>query len=569
MPSSWEAIALNDLAVLTIGGDWGKDADFDDPEFVSVLCIRGSEFRNWDSDKGSSASLRKVKKSSLEGRILVKGDILVEISGGGPEQPVGRTVLIDNSVLSFSKETPKICTNFLRLLRTTGNIDSNFLNQYLLFFYRTGKIRDYQGGSNNLRNLRFNDYLEIKIPLPPIYEQHRIVAKIEALFSELDKGIESFKTAREQLKIYRQALLKHAFSGKLTEQWRAENTGNLESAEALLQRIQTERQQRYQQQLKDWEQSKSPPAPLLQRGESGPSTGKENVTAATTPFITTDAVIPPFEKGGLGGISKPKPPKTPPPLTAEELAELPELPEGWVWVQLEALVSGIDQGWSPKCENFPASFEEWGVIKTTAVQHGKFLEEENKSLPTDLKPREQHELKEGDILITRAGPRVRVGVCCLVRKVRNNLMNCDKVYRIRSLEAVCSPDYLEAALNSPRILDDIEKIKSGINDSGVNLNQGAFLRLAIPYCSLTEQEFVLNELDRKLSITAQMDQNIESALQQAEALRQSILKKAFSGQLVPQEPNDEPASVLLERIRAEQTALSAQPKVAKNKRSKP
>jgi type I restriction enzyme S subunit len=72
------------------------------------------------------------------------------------------------------------------------------------------------------------------IPLPPINEQHRIVAKIEVLFSELDKGIESFKTAREQLKIYQQALLKHAFSGKLTEQWRAENQDKLETTETLL-----------------------------------------------------------------------------------------------------------------------------------------------------------------------------------------------------------------------------------------------------------------------------------------------------------------------------------------------
>jgi type I restriction enzyme S subunit len=363
------------------------------------------------------------------------------------------------------------------------------------------------------------------IPLPPTNEQHRIVSKIEALFSALDKGIESFKTAREQLKIYRQALLKHAFSGKLTEQWRAENADKLESADALLQRIQTERQQRYQQQLKEW------------------------------------------EAGGKQG-SKPKALKTLSLLTDEELTELPVLPDGWIWVQLEYLVTGIDQGWSPKCENTPAADGEWGVIKTTAVQHCKFLEEENKSLPKDLKPREQHKLNSGDILITRAGPRVRVGVCCLVRKVRDNLMNCDKVYRIRSFEGVCRPDYIEANLNSPRILDEIEKIKSGINDSGVNLNQGAFLRLAVPYCSLTEQEFVLGELDRKLSITVQLDQNIECALQQAEALRLSILKKAFSGQLVPQDPNDEPASVLLERIQAEKAAQSAQSKPKKTPKRK-
>lgn len=121
-----------------------------------------------------------------------------------------------------------------------------------------------------------------EFPIPPKNEQHRIVAKIEALFSGLDKGIESFKTAREQLKIYRQVLLKHAFSGKLTAQWRADrdrdrdniplrdvipngNGNEHQTAEALLQRIQNERKQRYQQQLKDWEangkQGRKPKAP--------------------------------------------------------------------------------------------------------------------------------------------------------------------------------------------------------------------------------------------------------------------------------------------------------------------
>ena len=91
-----------------------------------------------------------------------------------------------------------------------------------------------------------------KFPLAPVAEQHRIVAKIEALFSELDKGVESLKTARKQLKVYRQAVLKHAFEGKLTAQWREENKDKLEPADELLARIQKEREARYQQQLADW-----------------------------------------------------------------------------------------------------------------------------------------------------------------------------------------------------------------------------------------------------------------------------------------------------------------------------
>lgn len=354
-----------------------------------------------------------------------------------------------------------------------------------------------------------------KVSLPPLAEQQRIVTKIEELFSELDKGVENLRTAQQQLKVYRQALLKHAFEGKLTAGWRAQNPDKLESADTLQPRIQQEREARYQQHLQEW--------------EANCKTG-----------------------------SKPKAPKPLPPLTAEEQAELPGLPEGWGWVQLEALITSLDQGWSPKCENHQAFGDGWGVIKTTAIQHGQFLEHQNKALPNAFAPRIQHQLNAGDILITRAGPRVRVGVCCLVRKVSQNLMNCDKAYRIRSLETLCQASYLEGVLNSPRILDELERVKSGINDSGVNLNQGAFLKLAIPLCSAFEQQVVLAELEQKLSVLDQLEQTITHSLQQAEALRQSILKKAFSGQLVPQDPNDEPANVLLERIRAER---AAQPKV--------
>ena len=91
-----------------------------------------------------------------------------------------------------------------------------------------------------------------KLPLAPQNEQRRIVAKIEELFSELDKGIESLKAARAKLNIYRQAVLKHAFEGKLTAQWREENKDKLETPEQLLARIKQEREARYEKQLQEW-----------------------------------------------------------------------------------------------------------------------------------------------------------------------------------------------------------------------------------------------------------------------------------------------------------------------------
>ncbi len=383
------------------------------------------------------------------------------------------------------------------------------LNRYLLYALNQVNYRGFANGTTRLK-LTQAAMRQLPINLAPLAEQHRIVAKIEELFSELDQGVASLKTAREQLNVYRQSLLKNAFEGKLTAAWRAAHADQLETAAALQQRIARERQTRYQQQLADWQTA----------GQPGP---------------------------------KPKPPKPLPPLTPEELADLPELPVGWGWARLEALVSGVDQGWSPKCNGRRVDENEWAVIKTTAIQHGRFDELENKALPPELAPRTQHELQPGDILVTRAGPRVRVGVCCLVRSVKPKLMNCDKAYRVRALSSLSSPEFLEAVLNSPRVLDVLERIKSGINDSGVNLNQGAFLELAVPFCGLREQQAVVQELESKLSEADQLDQTLATALQQADALRQSILKKAFHGQLEKQDKNEEPASALLERIRAEKS----------------
>ncbi|WP_113922706.1 restriction endonuclease subunit S [Cognataquiflexum aquatile] len=200
---------------------------------------------------------------------------------------------------------------------------------------------------------------------------------------------------------------------------------------------------------------------------------------------------------------------------------------------IDFVIEKLDQGWSPKCLNeYSKDENEWAVIKTSAVQHGHFVAYENKILPKDLKPRVQHELKAGDILITRAGPRIRVGVCCLVRKTRHRLINCDKVYRIKVNTKIIMPEYFELILNTPFYQREIEKMKSGISDSGLNLTQSKFLKIEIPIPSLEEQQLIVSELESKLTICDKIEETISQSLLQAETLRQSILKKAFEGRLV-------------------------------------
>lgn len=222
MVIEWASTPLENLLGHVIGGDWGKDESYEDPGFQMAVCIRGSEFKNWRNNFGSTSVKRKIKNSSLYTRKLQPNDILIEISGGGPEQPVGRTVLISNKVLDqFSY--PVICTNFIRLARPFERISSSFLNYYLTYFYLSGEIINYQGGSNNLRNLKFSKYTSIQIPLPPAAEQKIIADRLDILLAQVEATKTRLERILQILKQFRQSVLAAAVSGRLTKDWRKQN----------------------------------------------------------------------------------------------------------------------------------------------------------------------------------------------------------------------------------------------------------------------------------------------------------------------------------------------------------
>ena len=345
-----------------------------------------------------------------------------------------------------------------------------------------------------------------KFPIPPLAEQHRIVAKIEELFSELDKGVENLKTARAQLKVYRQALLKHAFEGKLTAEWREQNKDKLETASALQQRIQTERAARYQQQLTDWQ-----------------ATG---------------------QKG-----SKPKAPKPLPPLTNDELADLPELSEGWIYTRFGLVIDEPTYGTSKKCDY---EIEGTGVLRIPNVVSGRIDASDLKHAQFTDDEIATYKLNTGDILIIRSNGSVSiVGRCAVVSENDTKFLYAGYLIRLRPNKLLVESRYLLNifSLHSTRKQIELKaKSTSGVN----NINTGEIQSLIISLCGIKEQKVIVEYLEARLSEVDQLDQSITIALQQSEALRQSILKKAFSGALVPQEANDEPASVLLARIKSEQ-----------------
>lgn len=363
-------------------------------------------------------------------------------------------------------------------------------------------------------------YAKKSLYLPPLNEQHRIVAKIEELFSELDKGVESLKAAREQLKVYRQAVLKAAFEGRLTEAWRREHEGELESAGELLARIKAEREARYQQQLAEWQQ-----AVADWEAAGGKASGNKKP-------------------------AKPRKPKELPPLTAEELAELPQLPEGWVIVRF-GKVARIRNGFAFKSKDFLKSKSvdtDVPLIRQTQLGGKNVDLSQAVYLPNAfLQEYREYIVEKGGVLIGLSGA---IGKVSIYKEERPALQNQRTGLVLPIVPNLISNNFFLFFLYT--IEDKLIAKGKGVgvqNVSGMDIEKLPFI---LP--PTIEQHQIVQEIEARFSAVEQMEKAIDEGLKKAEALRQSILKQAFAGKLVPQDPNDEPASELLARIRAERAA---------------
>lgn len=213
------------------------------------------------------------------------------------------------------------------------------------------------------------------------------------------------------------------------------------------------------------------------------------------------------------------------------------LPTGWteaaVLDLLEPLSDGrlVHQGWSPRCETVPSSDpNDWGVLKTTAIQDGWFCDEHNKRLPDELDPRPLLEVSAGDLLMTCAGPRARCGVPALVRTTRPRLMISGKMYRMRPSQHA-EPGYLEAALRTSAAQLAIDQLKTGMSESGMNLTHERFATLRIPVAPAAEQRRIVAKLDALTARTARARADLDRIPALAARYKQAVLAKAFSGEL--------------------------------------
>jgi type I restriction enzyme S subunit len=174
---------------------------------------------------------------------------------------------------------------------------------------------------------------------------------------------------------------------------------------------------------------------------------------------------------------------------------VPEIPAHWKVGQLKHVTTSIEQGWSPQCDSQQATEGEWGVLKVGCVNSGRLAEHQNKKLPRTLEPRINLEVRDGDILVSRANTRELVGLAAAVHHPRSKLLLCDKLFRFRALKDHSDPNYLTYGIRLPSSRAQIESQTNGASDSMQNIGQRVVRDLYLPVAPIEEQRLIVRVLD--------------------------------------------------------------------------
>lgn len=374
-------------------------------------------------------------------------------------------------------------------------------------------VRSVQYGATK-PGLSLEQVREFEVPIPPLPEQHRIVEAIESYFTRLDDAVVSLERVKRNLKRYRASVLQAAVEGRLVpteaELARAEGR-DYEPASVLLERILEERRRRWK------------------------------------------------ESGGRGTYKEPQAPDT---------NNLPELPEGWCWVTVDQVaaheVNALTDG--PFGSNLKTSHYTTSgprVIRLQNIGDGRFLDEKAHISEKHFETLKKHSVQPGDIVIASLGqdlPRA-----CLVPKGLGQAIVKADCIKFSVHRNTVDPAYANHALNSPPLKKRAESLTHGLGRPRIGLT--LLRQIVLPLPPKAEQSRIVAEVDNLLDLGLAADMAAQEDIFRCSRLRQSILKWAFEGKLVDQDPNDEPASVLLERIQAERKAAT-KPKGAEGPRQR-
>lgn len=501
LPKGWAAVTLEQIAVWGSGGT--PDRKRADYYGGGIPWVKTGELgQMFVCDTEETLSPLGLKNSSA--KVYPAGSVGIAMYGA----TIGKV-----SIWAIDAATNQACA----VAEPCPDVTFTRFLYYLLASIKRGLVSAGKGGAQP--NISQGLLREWPVLLPPLPEQHRIVAKIEALFSELEAGEASLTRARAQLSLYRQSLLKAAFQGKLTAGWRAANLDKLEPPETLLSRIRKERDARYKAALDDWQTA-------LSEWRAGGEVGER----PSKPRRHDDATA----------------------ITADELYELGTLPYGWGWFRPVDLAAPTPHsiGIGPFGSNLKVSDYCTDGVPLVFVKNITRRDfKRDLKFVTHLKASElnAHSALPNDILITKMGDPP--GDCAIYPADAPVAIITADCLKFRVWEDFLDRRFAAYAIASLQVQRQLGLLTRGVAQKKISVDR--FKTIAIPVPSIAEQIQLANRLDAQMSVLEATESEITTALAKITALRQSILKQAFSGQLVPQDPADEPASALLARLRAQ------------------
>ncbi len=512
LPSSWSLAPLDALGLWSGGGTPSKSVS----EFWrngTIPWVSSKDMKTFEIAETEDMITEDAVRNSATS-ILPTGSILI----------VTRSGILRHTLPVAVTRIPVTVNQDLKALRPESGMEPRYI-AYALKAEQQEILHSCAKDGTTVQSVEFDQLKRFRIAVAPENEQRRIADAVDEILSDLDAGVEALKRAVAKLKLYRASVLKAAVTGELTGGWRAAHP-EAESASELLARILKERRHLWEaEQLRKYQAA----------GKRPPATWKSRYKQPIAPNTT----------------------------------KLPELPKDWCWASLDQLASGSRNaitdgpfGSNLKTEHYVSSGPR--VIRLQNIGDGAFVDSMAHISPDRYSRLQKHSVRAGDIII--AGLSEQPPKACVLPGFVGPAIvkaDCIRFQAHETLDAQCLMYFLNASPTRERT----KALVHGVGRPRLNLTEIRSIVLPLP--PVREQIEIAERVDEQISAATHQSADLEARIMGSASLRQAALRHAFTGQLLPQDPSDEPAHVLLERIaleRAERAAEARRQKLGGAKR---